>query len=121
VEDDYKNAEGMAGYEEVMAMTPPPSTPDSIAKGKAIFEGEGTCVTCHGPTGHGDGDAGKSLDPPPRNFHATGDYKYGTGPHGIFRTAKYGIEGTGMAGFDGIVKDEDLWNVVHYVQSLQGT
>jgi cytochrome c5 len=38
------------------------------AEGKAIFEGKGTCFTCHGMGGKGDGDAGKALDPSPRNF-----------------------------------------------------
>ena len=33
-------------------------TADVLAKGKAIFEGKGTCFTCHGNTGKGDGPAG---------------------------------------------------------------
>lgn len=40
----------------------------AIAEGKEIFEGKGTCFTCHGMTGKGDGDAGQALDPGPRNF-----------------------------------------------------
>ncbi len=28
-----------------------------------------SCASCHGATGLGDGAAGESLDPPPRNFH----------------------------------------------------
>jgi len=39
-----------------------------VAEGKAIFEGKGTCFTCHGVSGKGDGDAGKALEPSPRNF-----------------------------------------------------
>lgn len=43
-------------------------TPASIAKGKAIFEGKGTCFNCHGTSGKGDGPAGAILNPTPRNF-----------------------------------------------------
>ena len=120
VEEDYANAEGQTGYEEVMALTAVASTPDSVAKGKAVFEGLGNCVSCHGATGAGDGDAGKALDPPPRNLHATAEYKYGAGPHGIYRTVFYGADGTGMAPLEGVLTEEQVWQVTHYVQTLQG-
>ena len=28
--------------------SPVPATPENIAKGKALFEGKGTCFNCHG-------------------------------------------------------------------------
>src|SRR5574341_905303 len=43
-------------------------TPENIAKGKALFEGKGTCFNCHGKEGKGDGPAGQILNPSPRNF-----------------------------------------------------
>ena len=43
-------------------------TPENIAKGKAIFEGKGTCFNCHGLSGKGDGPAGAILNPTPRNL-----------------------------------------------------
>lgn len=42
--------------------------PEVIAEGKRIFEGEGTCVNCHGKKGDGQGPAGKALPIGPRNF-----------------------------------------------------
>ncbi len=117
---DFANAEGMAGYEEVKALTAPPSSPDSIAKGKEIFSGAGNCVSCHGAEGKGDGPAGAALDPPPRNLHAKDEYKYGTTDHAVYRTVFYGVEGTGMAPLEGVLTPEQIWNVVHYVQTLQG-
>ena len=47
---------------------PIPKTPENIAKGKAIYEGKGTCFNCHGLSGKGDGPAGVILNPSPRNF-----------------------------------------------------
>ena len=48
---------------------PVASSPESIAKGKALYEGKGTCFNCHGKEGKGDGPAGAILNPSPRNFH----------------------------------------------------
>ncbi|HEX5647072.1 MAG TPA: c-type cytochrome, partial [Nitrospira sp.] len=47
---------------------PTASTPESIAKGKALYEGKGTCFNCHGKNGDGQGEAGKILNPSPRDF-----------------------------------------------------
>jgi len=47
---------------------PVAATPESIAKGKALFEGKGTCFNCHGKEGKGDGPAGAILNPSPRDF-----------------------------------------------------
>jgi mono/diheme cytochrome c family protein len=119
--DDYANAEGQTGFEEVKALTPPASTPELIAQGKEVFAAAGNCVSCHGAEGKGDGPAGAALDPPPRNLHATGDYKYGAGDLAVFRTIKYGVDGTGMAPLEGVLTDEQIWQVTHYVRSIQGS
>jgi mono/diheme cytochrome c family protein len=118
---DYANAEGQTGFEEVKALKPPASSPDAIAKGKEVYAGAGNCVSCHGADGKGDGPAGTALDPPPRNMHATADYKYGTNELAIFRTVKYGIDGTGMAPLEGVLTDEQIWQVTAYVKSIQGS
>ena len=44
------------------------ATAENIQKGKKIFEGKGTCFTCHGMEGKGDGPAAVGLDPSPRDF-----------------------------------------------------
>lgn len=38
----------------------------AVAEAKQLWESK--CVTCHGPKGLGDGEAGKELDPKPRDF-----------------------------------------------------
>jgi len=45
------------------------------AAGKAVYTGKGTCWTCHGQAGKGDGPAGKALNPPPRDF-SVGAFKF---------------------------------------------
>lgn len=113
--EDLANADGMAGFEEVMKMTAPST--GNMDTGKNLFAQN--CATCHGATGKGDGAAGAALDPPPRNLTVPGDYKYGHMELATFRTIKYGVEGSGMTGWDGRMTDDETWAVVHYVMSLQ--
>lgn len=45
--------------EDAQALTSPlPDSPEVVEKGKAIYEGKGTCFNCHGKTGRGDGPGG---------------------------------------------------------------
>ena len=60
-----------------------------------------------------------SLNPKPRNLTAFAEYKYGKGDLGIFRTIKYGIEGGGMAPWEGRMTDDECWQVSNYVRTMQ--
>jgi cytochrome c553 len=116
---DYELAEGMGGYDEVLELKDsiPPSTPESITKGQEVYAAN--CALCHGDTGMGDGAGGAALDPPPRNLTVPGEYKYGHMDLALYRTGTYGVEGTGMSPFEGMVSVEDMWAVGHYIRSIQ--
>jgi mono/diheme cytochrome c family protein len=47
-------------------VNPIPKSPESIARGKSIFERD--CVVCHGAGGHGDGVAAASLPARPKDL-----------------------------------------------------
>jgi mono/diheme cytochrome c family protein len=96
------------------------ATPENIAKGKAIFEGKGTCFTCHGLSGKGDGDAGKALDPTPRDF--TNAQFHGLRTDGeMFWVIKNGSAGTGMISYNpAMITDEETWQVILYERSFKG-
>lgn len=117
LELDFEDADGMAGYDEVLAMEVPPSSPEVVAKGKEVFAAN--CATCHGDAGKGDGPAGANLDPPPRDLTAADDYKYGHMALAVYRTGAYGIEGTGMAPLGDVLEPDEMWAVTHYVETLQ--
>lgn len=51
------------------------------AAGKAIYTGKGTCWTCHGQAGKGDGPVGKALNPAPRDF-SVGSFKFDADKNG---------------------------------------
>jgi mono/diheme cytochrome c family protein len=93
-------------------MTP---NPELMTRGKAIFAQ--TCATCHGPEGKGDGPAGASLTPKPRNFTQNAGWKNGTRLEAIYKTLDEGIKGSSMVSYRDLPK-RDRMALAHVVQSL---
>lgn len=116
---EFDKAKSQKGYAEVkkLAKNPVAGDMEATKAGATLFATN--CASCHGPEGHGDGPAGMSLNPKPRNLTAFAEYKYGKGDLGIFRTIKYGIEGGGMAPWEGRMTDDECWKVANYVRTLQ--
>lgn len=100
---------------------PLPPTPEVITEGKALFEGKGTCFTCHGLSGKGDGDAGKALDPGPRNLTDPQFHECKTEGE-MFWVIKNGSPGTGMipAVLTGILTEEEAWTIIQYERTFMG-
>ena len=105
---------------EARALTDPLSpSAEREAKGKALYEGTATCMTCHGQSGGGDGPLAASLNPSPRNFHHHGFWRHRTEGE-LFWVIKYGIPGTAMIGFAGQLTDEEIWTIIQYERSFSG-
>ncbi|MBZ5693887.1 MAG: c-type cytochrome [Acidobacteriia bacterium] len=93
---------------QTIPVTPPHSahpktTPESIATGKALFEG--TCANCHGIDGSGAN--GPNIRVAAINF----------GPEGLYARIRGGPIGSGMPAFTSM-EDAQVWAIVDYVSSL---
>jgi DMSO reductase family type II enzyme heme b subunit len=125
-----------AGYEEEKPATQVDfgaqvqSSPESIAKGKELFEDGDRCVECHGKSGKGSaikglkGEAGERTWP--RNLTKPWTYIGSNNPKDVFTRISTGIAGTEMPSFaDPKSKKklsiEERWHVANYVQSLAKT
>jgi len=123
-----------AGYDEekptdqVDYGTQVASSPESIAKGKKMFEDGDRCVECHGATGKGSatkalkGDA-KRERTWPRNLTKPWTFRASNDAKDIFTRITVGIPGTQMPSFaDPKSKKklsiEERWHVANYVHSL---
>ncbi len=85
--------------EEARALISPlPESSEIVEKGKALYQGKGTCANCHGASGRGDGAAAMGLDPSPRDFRHHGFWRHRTEGE-IFWVIKNGSPATGMIGF----------------------
>ena len=94
--------------------TAPEQTPD-LAQGASLYETH--CASCHGATGHGDGPAGRDLDPPPIDFtDATrADQR---SPLSFFEVITQGVEGTSMASYADALSPRERWALAYYVGTL---
>jgi len=104
---------------EAKAMkNPVAATPETIAKGKALFEGKGTCFNCHGKNGDGQGEAGKILNPSPRNFTNCKFHKKRKDGE-LFWVIKNGSAGTGMVSLiPAAINEEEAWTIINYERSF---
>lgn len=97
---------------------PVASSPESIAKGKALYEGKGTCFNCHGKAGDGQGEAGKILNPSPRDFTNCKFHKKRKDGE-LFWVIKNGSAGTGMVSLiPAAITEEEAWAIINYERSF---
>jgi len=87
---------------------------DAAAEGAGIFKS--ICESCHGPQGHGDGIAGQSLDPKPRNL---AEIQATVGDDFLFWRIYSGKPGTSMVAWKGVLTDEQIWQVVSFIRTLK--
>jgi cytochrome c oxidase cbb3-type subunit 2 len=98
------------------------------AAGKTVYTGKGTCWTCHGQAGKGDGPAGKALNPAPRDF-SVGAFKFDADKDGTAGTdADLKLVITkGAAAFGGnptmvpwgTLSAKEVDDVIAYIRSLK--
>jgi mono/diheme cytochrome c family protein len=102
---------------------PVASTPESIAAGKRAYDAN--CAACHGNLAQGAIKAGMTISiieeqrgkQPP---DLTDDqWDHGSSDGEIFAVIKRGVPPTMMAGFDGRIPDNDIWNIVNYLGTLR--
>jgi mono/diheme cytochrome c family protein len=78
------------------------------------------CASCHGERGAGDGEAGAALNPPPANLAFAGRRPIASDGYLFWTIAEGGVPvGSAMPPFDGVLADEEIWQIIAYVRALQ--
>jgi mono/diheme cytochrome c family protein len=104
-----------AAYAKVS--NPLESTAATVRHGAKIYAAN--CVSCHGPSGQGDGKAARNLSPPPGNLAwlvqlpppRLDAFMYWTVIEGG------GAFGTAMPAFRDNLSNDDIWAVVAYIEA----
>ena len=97
---------------------PFPSTPQNIAKGKALFHGKAFCVTCHGKDGKGYDHIPGLRGKLPRNFTDKSWQAVRTDGE-LMWILKNGSSGTAMVSFVPItLTEEEAWHIILYVRTF---
>lgn len=84
------------------------------SEGEKLFQTN--CQMCHGAHGHGDGPAGASLDPKPKNL-AT--FENSAGDDYLFWRIREGKPGTSMVAWKGILTEDQIWKIVSFIRTLK--
>jgi mono/diheme cytochrome c family protein len=94
---------------------PVPATPQSVDKGKALFQKY--CRFCHGDDAKGNGPQAPEGSHPPDLTDAKWDH--GSSDADIFAVLKDGVGPKfDMKGFNSKMTPQEMWSVVNYLRSL---
>jgi putative copper resistance protein D len=86
-----------------------------VARGEAIYAA--SCQSCHGADLRGSGPAAAGLDPPPADFSAPHTMVHST--EDLVYWIRHGKQGTAMPAFDGELSDQDIRDVLAFIQARQ--
>lgn len=93
-----------------------PANAEAMKESREIFLGKGLCFSCHGKEGRGDGAAGASFNPRPRNF-TDADWQKARSDGEIFWAITNGTD-YGMIAFENMLSAEERWILVNYIREL---
>jgi mono/diheme cytochrome c family protein len=97
---------------------PVPANPESVAAGAAAFTRH--CIMCHGAGGKGDGAMAAKLKSKPANL-TDADWKHGPSDGEIFTLIRDGATSAGMKAFRSALTERQIWDLVNYIRSLEGS
>jgi mono/diheme cytochrome c family protein len=89
-------------------------TDELVQKGKQLYSAN--CASCHGEDGTGNGPAAAGLNPAPRDFTDSTNWKNGMKLVNIYQTLEEGINGSGMIAYDFIIPEEKF-AIAHYIRT----
>lgn len=123
----FEQAAGGDAPAKPVAVPPEPAaTVQALALGREVYQ-RMQCALCHGETGRGDGPQVPTLKDTaglpvrPRDFN-TGLFRGGHTGRDLYLRIHNGMPGTPMIPYgEELLKPEERWALVHYVQSLRRT
>ena len=92
---------------------------EAIAEGQALYQQN--CVSCHGPTGQGDGPAASALEPKPavlglvQSTISDGYLAWRITEGGLMEPFR-----SVMPAWKGILNDEKTWKIIAYIRTFGG-
>jgi mono/diheme cytochrome c family protein len=93
---------------------PLPASPEVIQRGSNDYQMD--CALCHGPDGRAETTLGRAMYPPAMDLNSPHVQHWSDGD--LFWIIQNGIRLTGMPAWKGILTDDDIWQIVRFIQSL---
>lgn len=109
----------IAAQDLIQLTSEPAVSPEGLQRGKELFAA--SCAGCHGPTGKGDGGQ-QMIDKlgynvRPRDLTA-GIFKGSSSSEDLYKRMVGGLPGSPMPGYTGALTQEQIWDLIHFVQKL---
>lgn len=105
--------------ELIQAQSETAVTEEGLKRGRELFVK--ACAACHGLEGKGDGQQmmqdSQGVPLKPRDLTA-GIFKGSSSSEDIYYRMVAGIPGSPMPGYQGVFTDEQIWDLIHYTQTL---
>lgn len=106
--------------ESLIQVPPEPAvTPESLARGREMFVK--ACAPCHGLQGKGDGQQimkdNQGFPLKPRDL-TSGLFKGESTSEALYHRLTAGLPGTPMPSYKDALTQEQIWELIHYVQTL---
>lgn len=101
-----------------------PDTSQSVERGAELFQ-KMNCWSCHGKQGRGNGPSSigltdsKGYPITPYDFTSTTEFKCGETDQDLFKVLMTGLDGTPMPSFSDALEPNQIWDLVHYVQTFR--
>ena len=86
-----------------------------VTRGEEVYDTH--CMSCHGPELRGDGPLNESLNPPASDFAAPHTFVHSDAD--LVFWIQNGKQGTAMPGFDAQLTDQEVRDVVAFIQAWQ--
>ncbi len=92
-----------------------PNDTAMVERGEAVYLTN--CLSCHGADLRGSGPDGAGMQPPPADFSAPHTMTHT--PEDLVYWVRSGKQGAGMPGFDDVLSDGDIRDVLSYIEAEQ--
>jgi mono/diheme cytochrome c family protein len=103
-----------------------PTSAESVKRGAELFESL-KCSSCHGKEGRGNGPSASTLTDrkgyliTPFDLTSGTQFKCGQSEREMVRVLMTGLDGSPMPSFLDALKPDQLWDLVHYIRTLQAS
>ena len=92
------------------------ATEGTISDGRALYEAN--CASCHGSSGMGDGEAGRSLSPSPALLSYLVQMPMAVDEYLLWSVSEGGAPfGTDMPAFKDQLSEEEIWQIIAYMRA----
>ncbi len=90
---------------------------EDLALGKTLYQSN--CAACHGAQGHGDGPAGKNLNPRPANIARFAKMPMASDPYLYWTISEGGTPvKSAMPPFKNVLKEQEIWQIIAYLRRM---